>query len=1225
MRKGILTLCSLLMVFCVLVSCFAHGIRAEGTCEHDYQSYSVVRPTCQTEGTITYKCTKCGDTSKTLTQAKLTHTDFVVARSVWKATHAYHISQFGQDNMTPFKFLNFGDGDSCVVTLYVYNDTNRTLTNINLSYNYGIYAWASEDTVGTRISGSYAELNLPAGQGKTVTLTVPRACYVSNSSSKLTAGSSDSLGVMVSYQDLGLRINCEKVDNTGATGAVYISCLSDSVVTESLAKTSRYNGGAGAQTLRTDAASTSNPAQLVTDLLALYEDTYGEYTCIHEAVPVQNADEVINISDAKTWVSNEVCFISTKEYADPYNDVTMDLVLTNGTVTYTIPSFWDGGSTWRVRFVCPEAGTWTYSTVCSDETDAGLHGRTGTVTCTQYDGDLDIYKHGFVQIEEGNRYFTYADGTPFFYLGDTHWHLGLETQEMVDVICAQRASQGFTVYQSQPRGEGFELRDGISEADMLGFAAYDAKLQTIAAYGLVNACSEFFSTAYMSQFVENHGGWSDTVVGTVENYGEAITVYDLSDEAKAALEKLTRYWVARYGSYPVMWTLAQEADNDFYWHNSGFNGHEEWNYLNNPWKNVAEYIGEYDPYSNPLTAHMENTAYTNASNSAFRDVEEHNWWAVQWSQTYYNQELLWERPVDYWINGQGKPAVLFESKYCYLWTKNFGARLQGWMAFLNGMSGAAWGGHDTWAYTNTYNEDVTHNDGVDIITPAEKQAATWQDALEYSSSYQVGYMRNFFESVVGDWYNLIPRFDDTNYFEPTDDSVFGICASNADLSETVIYFYHFSDPSLGNIPNATVENAAKTGKLNSMQANAVYNYIWFDPVYGQIVSSGTLTADADGVIILPAKAAGDMTLYVALADSTCVHETVVNFAAKEATCQQYGHTAYTYCADCGAITTDDFAVEPIVAHTPGVAATCTTEQICTVCEQTLAEALGHDYVVTSTTRPTCNAGGEILYDCSRCDATKTFTTDKLTHTAFHSSLLFWRVGNSYMMLNYGEDNMTPFKFLDFGDGDTCTIQLYIYNSEFNDAEGIIDSISLSYSWGMWAYADETSALADQRIPGTYLENLNIAPGTGKIVTLTIPKECYISNKPGALTDGGNDSRGQLVSYRDLGLRLDKVDSNGAPASENLLTHVYVACLSDSVVTESIARTKRAINVTNNQIISAPTGRPAQLVADLTALYDNAATCVSAAKCVHCETACGVADPDKHSFVDGICEACGAVE
>ena len=35
----------------------------------------------------------------------------------------------------------------------------------------------------------------------------------------------------------------------------------------------------------------------------------------------------------------------------------------------------------------------------------------------------------------------------------------------------------------------------------------------------------------------------------------------ISDEQ---IEKLSRYWVARYAAYPVMWTTAQETDDDYY-------------------------------------------------------------------------------------------------------------------------------------------------------------------------------------------------------------------------------------------------------------------------------------------------------------------------------------------------------------------------------------------------------------------------------------------------------------------------------------------------------------------------------------------------------------------------------------------------------------------------------------------------------------------------------------
>ena len=40
--------------------------------------------------------------------------------------------------------------------------------------------------------------------------------------------------------------------------------------------------------------------------------------------------------------------------------------------------------------------------------------------------------------------------------------------------------------------------------------------------------------------------------------------YNRAMYSNTYLEKLCRYWVARYGAYPVMWTTGQEVDNDFY-------------------------------------------------------------------------------------------------------------------------------------------------------------------------------------------------------------------------------------------------------------------------------------------------------------------------------------------------------------------------------------------------------------------------------------------------------------------------------------------------------------------------------------------------------------------------------------------------------------------------------------------------------------------------------------
>ena len=82
-------------------------------------------------------------------------------------------------------------------------------------------------------------------------------------------------------------------------------------------------------------------------------------------------------------------------------------------------------------------------------------------------------------------------------------------------------------------------------------------------------------------------------------------IYDYTDSVYTYLDKLTRYWVARYGAYPVMWTLGQEVDNDFYFNRSQNGGHVMWNSINNPYLIVAAYIEKYDAYSHPLSAHQE--------------------------------------------------------------------------------------------------------------------------------------------------------------------------------------------------------------------------------------------------------------------------------------------------------------------------------------------------------------------------------------------------------------------------------------------------------------------------------------------------------------------------------------------------------------------------------------------------------------------------------------------
>ena len=176
------------------------------------------------------------------------------------------------------------------------------------------------------------------------------------------------------------------------------------------------------------------------------------------------------------------------------------------------------------------------------------------------------------------------------------------------------------------------------------------------------------------------------------------------------------------------------------------------------------------------------------------------------------------------------------------------------------MYGYGWGGHDTWSYLNIYDEENDSSDGVDTITSEEKINATWQDALEYESSYQVGYMRDLLESTK--WHNLIPRFDNKKYFVAAS-NVHYVYASNADNSEIVIYFYSFTDESVAQKANTKFYGGIKTGTVGSLAPNGKYTLQWFDPVNGEFSEEQEFTATKFGTYFIGERpAATDMALVI---------------------------------------------------------------------------------------------------------------------------------------------------------------------------------------------------------------------------------------------------------------------------------------------------------------------------------------------------------------------------
>ena len=514
-----------------------------------------------------------------------------------------------------------------------------------------------------------------------------------------------------------------------------------------------------------------------------------------------------------TWVAVDIPFVTEKTYTERneqlYTGFYADFTNRETGTKLTLPGFWDGDDNFKIRFAPTEYGIWDYVTRCAE--DETLAGKTGTVAANQYKGDLAIYKHGFVTTN-GTKHFVYADGTPFFYLGDTHW--GMYTEEFdkpgshagqsgaeshFKYIVDKRVEQGFTVYQSEPISTGADLSDGfLSIADTRQFIKNDRYYQYIAEKGLVHANAEFFFASSMTAKIMNNHEY---------------------------LEAISRYWVARYCAYPVMWTLAQEIDNDFYRERGD---QKIYDADTNPWVLVAEYIHKYDPYQHPLTGHQENVEYTtvtgagtkgkadNGGRSAFYSDEVtertgHNWWAAQWSPSLVspvNQAVV----QDYY--NSSKVAINYESRYCYLWTKDYGARASSWIAMLSGFAGVGYGAVDIWLYKSQYDTTTTSRDGIDEITPKDK-AVYWSEAVEFESAYQHGYMRSFFEQYK--WWELVPDFDTQEHFVPDftsrdNSGPLYVCATiGSDLY--LVYFY---------------SQETSTGTVNALTPGADYKAEWFN-------------------------------------------------------------------------------------------------------------------------------------------------------------------------------------------------------------------------------------------------------------------------------------------------------------------------------------------------------------------------------------------------------------
>lgn len=291
-------------------------------------------------------------------------------------------------------------------------------------------------------------------------------------------------------------------------------------------------------------------------------------------------------------VPTEWGYESARPYSDPFNQIEVDaLVTTPSGAEERVPAFWAGDSSWRVRYAPPQPGHYSVRSVCSDRGNHDLHGQMMTLDAQAYTGTNPHYKHGALKVAVDRRHFEHADGTPFFWLGDTWW-MGLckrlSWPDGFETLTSDRVHKGFTIVQIvaglYPDMEPFDER-GANEAgypwepDFLRinpkyFDAADTRIQHLANHGIA-ACV----VGFWGYFIPRMG-----------------------------IEKAKKHWrnlVARWGAYPVVWCLAGEGTMPYYLSKTP---KEDAEAQKHGLTEIARYVRSIDPHRHPITIHPSSSA-----------------------------------------------------------------------------------------------------------------------------------------------------------------------------------------------------------------------------------------------------------------------------------------------------------------------------------------------------------------------------------------------------------------------------------------------------------------------------------------------------------------------------------------------------------------------------------------------------------------------------------------
>jgi hypothetical protein len=499
----------------------------------------------------------------------------------------------------------------------------------------------------------------------------------------------------------------------------------------------------------------------------------------------------------------EWSFLSRKTYADPFNEVELDMVFIDPDGCETrVPAFWAGGSTWRVRYASPKLGRHTYRTVCSDAGNGDLHGCQGELEIAPYEGDNPLFRHGPLKISENRRYLEHLDGTPFFWLGDTWW-MGLTKRlpwpDGFQALSADRVQKGFSVIQIvaglYPDMDWYDER-GANEA---GYP-WDRDFSRIN--------PEYFDLADRRIQYLVEAGLLPCIVGC---WG-----YYLPWTGVETMKKHWRNLLARWGAWPVVWCLAGEGTMPYYLSETR---EADAAYQNKGWTELARYLHAVDPFRRLVSIHP--------SSSGRETVEDDSVLDFNMLQTGHGDRNSLPNTVLRVTSGRAAEPTMpvLNSEVCY---EGIGEacrqevqRMMFWTCMLSGACGHTYGANGIWQ-VNTREEPYG---------PSPHGMAwgntPWEDAYRLPGSANLSLGKRLLERY--DWWRFEPHPEWIDPCWSEEDYFAGYAAGIP--SRVRIFFW----PLRWNLPT-----------IRRVEPDTEYRAFFFSPADGTEFELGSVRADADG-------------------------------------------------------------------------------------------------------------------------------------------------------------------------------------------------------------------------------------------------------------------------------------------------------------------------------------------------------------------------------------------